>query len=98
MVSRFKKKVAVCAAALVALFTMGVAGATPVACSNTSDCTLDLTQGNSSSGFGTGLFGTVHLVADGIDTVTITIMLDPGWTLVTTGFPGAIAFSDTLSG
>jgi hypothetical protein len=59
---------------------------------------LDLTQGNSGSGFGTGNFGTVHLAGDGIDTVTITITLNPGWNLVTTGFPGAIAFSDTLSG
>ena len=98
MHERSKCKTVVFAASLIALFTTSAANATPLACSNALDCTLDLTQGNSSSGFGSGTFGTVHFVGDGIDTVTITIALSPGWTLVTTGFPGAIAISDTLGG
>jgi hypothetical protein len=96
-VQQFERRAGLCAAFLGALLIAIPATATPVACSDSLDCTLDLTQGNSSSGFGTGSFGTVHLVGNGVDTVTITINLVPGWTLVTTGFPGSIAFNDTLS-
>jgi len=66
--------------------------------SNPLDVTLELTQANSSSGFGTGDFGTVHMVDNGINTVTVTVSLNSGWDIIKTGFPGSFAFSDTLSG
>jgi hypothetical protein len=97
IVQYFEQRARLYAALLGALSIAIPANAMPVACSNSLDCTLELTQGNSSSGFGTGSFGTVHLAGDGVDTVTITISLAQGWTLVTTGFPAAIAFRDTLS-
>jgi hypothetical protein len=67
-------------------------------CSNTLDCTLELTQANSSSGFGTGNFGTVQLVGDGTSVVTITVSLNSGWDIIDTGFPGSFGFTDSLSG
>jgi hypothetical protein len=66
-------------------------------CASTTSCTLALTQGNTSSGFGTGNFGTVDLKLSG-DTVTITIALATGWQIVNTGFPGSFGFSDSLGG
>src|SRR5262249_55273671 len=45
-----------------------------------------------------GDFGTLHLVDDNVDTVTITVILNPGWDLIKTGFPGVFGFNDSLSG
>ncbi len=67
-------------------------------CSDTLNCTLELTQANSSSGFGTGDFGTVQLVGNGSNEVTITVTLNSGWDIIDTGFPGSFGFTDSLSG
>ena len=66
-------------------------------CVSTTSCVVNLTQGNSSSGFGTGNFGTVDLERVG-STVTITIDLAPGFFLIGTGFPGTAGFVDSLGG
>lgn len=77
---------------------VGIAGpASAVICTNTTDCTLALTQGNSSSGFGTGSFGTVHLTLSGT-TATIDVHLATNWKIIKTGFPGSFGFADTLGG
>lgn len=85
------------AVALSLALTIAPASATTL-CVNPLDCTLTLTQGNSSSGFGTGNFGTVHLVDNGTDQVTITVALHSGWNIIKTGFPGSFGFTDSLSG
>lgn len=67
----------------------------------TTSCTLQLDTGNSSSGFGTGDFGTVELILDpdsSIHTVHITVTLAPGFFIVKTGFPGSFGFTDSLGG
>jgi hypothetical protein len=66
-------------------------------CASTTSCSLNLTLGNSSSGFGSGNFGTVGLSLSG-NTVTITVDLANGWRVVNTGFPGSFGFSDSLGG
>jgi len=66
-------------------------------CVNTQDCTLELTQGNSSSGFGTGNFGTVRLQVTGTDQVEITVSLNNDWDVIQTGFPGVVGFTDSLT-
>jgi hypothetical protein len=67
-------------------------------CSNTTDCTLTFTQGNSGSAFGTGDFGTVNLNFTATNTVTITVSLASGFQLINTGFPGTFGFSDSFVG
>lgn len=86
-----------CGAIACALFAASVAHAGTV-CSDPTTCTLDLTTANSSSGFGTGSFGTVQLTGNGVDTVTITVTLQPDWDIAHTGFPGVIGFTDLLAG
>jgi len=66
-------------------------------CPSTTSCTLELTQGNAGSSFGTGNFGTVDLERSG-NTVTITVDLASGFTIIKTGFPGSFGFADTLGG
>ena len=66
-------------------------------CPSTTSCVVNLTQGNSSSGFGTGNFGTVDLERTG-STVTVTIDLKSGFFLIGTGFPGTAGFADSLGG
>ena len=66
-------------------------------CASTTSCVVNLTQGNSSSGFGTGNFGTVDLERSG-STVTVTIDLASGFFLIGTGFPGTAGFADSLGG
>jgi len=66
-------------------------------CASTTSCILTLTQGNASSGFGSGNFGTVDLERSG-STVTVTIDLANGFFLIGTGFPGTAGFADSLGG
>jgi len=66
-------------------------------CASTTSCIVALTQGNSSSGFGSGNFGTVDLERAG-NTVTITIDLADGFFIIKTGFPGVAGFADSLGG
>jgi len=78
----------------------GILPASPAAadlCASTTSCIVNLTQGNSSSGFGTGNFGTVDLERSG-STVTVTIDLAPGFFIIKTGFPGVAGFADSLGG
>jgi len=66
-------------------------------CSSTTSCTLNFTQGNSSSGFGVASFGTLGLqLASGV--VTVTVDLADGFNIINTGFPGSFGFSDSLAG
>jgi hypothetical protein len=68
-------------------------------CASTTDCTLTLNTGNSGSGFGTGNFGTVHLVLDtSTHVATVTVDLANGFSIINTGFPGSFGFVDTLGG
>jgi hypothetical protein len=65
----------------------GILPASPASadlCVSTTSCVVNLTQGNSSSGFGTGNFGTVDLERTG-STVTVTIDLASGFFLVHPG-------------
>jgi len=91
-------------AALMATACGLTTGAIPVPasaglCASTTDRTLTLNTGNSSSGFGTGNFGTVHL---GLDTTThvatVTVDLAGGFLIINTGFPGSFGFADALGG
>ena len=78
----------------------GVLPASPASadlCASTTSCIVNLTQGNSSSGFGAGNFGTVDLERSG-STVTVTIDLAPGFFIIKTGFPGVAGFADSLGG
>jgi PEP-CTERM motif-containing protein len=78
--------------------TAGIAGPVSAAlCTNTTDCTLALTQGNGGSGFGTGSFGTVHITLSGT-TATFDVKLATGFRIINTGFPGSFGFADTLGG
>jgi hypothetical protein len=84
---------ALCAAALISQ----PASATPI-CASATSCTLNLDIANSSSGIGSGNWGTVGLSLSGT-TVTVTVMLtDSSWELVKTGFPGVVGFHDSLGG
>jgi hypothetical protein len=68
-------------------------------CANATDCLLTLSQGNSSSGFGAGEFGTVHLTLNTTtDVATIDVTLASGFTIIKTGFPGSFGFADSLGG
>jgi hypothetical protein len=78
----------------------GILPASPASadlCVSTTNCSVYLTQGNSSSGFGTGNFGQVDLKLTG-NTVTVTIDLAPGFFVINTGFPGVAGFADSLGG
>jgi len=83
-----------CGAALLCLVAAAPAYAS--FCSATH-CIQTLNQGNSSSGFGTGDFGTVSLTLSG-DTVTVDVKLATNWRIIHTGFPGAFGFTDNLGG
>src|SRR5258708_26539226 len=85
------------AAMILALAVMIVPASASSLCSNTTNCTLEFTQGNSSSGFGTGDFGTLQLVGNGTDTITVTVSLLSGWDIIKTGFPGSFGFTDSLT-
>lgn len=95
-----KQKLAILfAAPIFALGVMIAPAAASSLCVDTLDCTLQLTQGNSSSGFGTGDFGTVHLVDNGTNMVTVTVsLIDNTWDIINTGFPGSFGFTDSLGG
>jgi hypothetical protein len=68
-------------------------------CVSTTDCTLTLDTGNSGSGFGTGNFGTVHLLLNTTTHVAaVTINLAAGFFIIDTGFPGSFGFTDSLGG
>jgi hypothetical protein len=73
------------------------APASAALCASTTSCTLNFTQGNTGSGFGTGNFGTLGLSRSG-STVTVTIDLAANFFVIGTGFPGAVGFSDSLGG
>jgi len=87
---------AVVAGALLA-WAAGSAPAQAGICTSTDDCTLIFDLGNGSSSFGSGNFGTVHLLRSG-STVSVTIDLAAGFFLIETGFPGAVGFFDNLGG
>jgi PEP-CTERM motif len=92
------KVISVLAGAAALAISVGLASpASADLCTSTTDCTLALTQGNTGSGFGTGNFGTVHLVRVGT-TATITVDLADGFRIINTGFPGSFGFADTLGG
>jgi hypothetical protein len=81
-----------------AFFGIGAVGtASADLCASATSCTLTLDQGNSSSGFGTGNFGTVNLSLSDT-TATISVDLADGFRIVNTGFPGAFGFADSLGG
>src|SRR5260370_214786 len=68
-------------------------------CSNTTDCLLTLSQGNSGSGFGSGDFGTVEISLDTVTNVaTVGVKLASGFQVINTGFPGSFGFADDLGG
>ena len=68
-------------------------------CASATDCTLTLDTGNSSSGFGTGNFGTVHLLLNtSTHVATVTVDLANGFFIIDTGFPGSFGFADALGG
>jgi hypothetical protein len=84
--------------ALCAIMLVSNLSATTI-CASANDCLLTLSQGNSSSGFGTGDFGTVHLTLNTTtDVATIDVTLASGFTIVGTGFPGSFGFADSLGG
>ena len=56
--------------------SLGIAGPVSAAlCTNTTDCTLLLTQGNAGSTFLTGSFGTVHVTLAGTTRRSTCILL-----------------------
>jgi hypothetical protein len=68
-------------------------------CASSTDCTLTFTQGNASSGFGPGNFGTVRLTEGAGGVVTVDVKLTGGFLISGgNGFPGAFGFNDTLGG
>jgi PEP-CTERM motif len=68
-------------------------------CADTANCLLTLNQGNSSSGFGSGNFGTVQLTLNTTtDVVTADVKLASGFRIINTGFPGSFGFVDNLGG
>jgi hypothetical protein len=91
--TRLKLLLAVCPILLIAN-----ASATSI-CSNTTDCTLTLTQGNAGSAFGTGDFGTVEISLNSMtDVATVDVKLASGFQIINTGFPGSFGFVDNLGG
>jgi hypothetical protein len=69
-------------------------------CASSTDCTLTLDQGNSSGGFGSGNFGTVHLTLNTVtDVATIDVKMTGGFLISGgNGFAGAFGFVDNLGG
>jgi hypothetical protein len=68
-------------------------------CSNTTDCLLTLSQGNSGSGFGSGDFGTVEISLNTLTNIaTVDVKLASGFQIINTGFPGSFGFADDLGG
>ncbi len=103
MLRPVKRKLLVSVAATALILGLGAmlvtpASATPI-CASSTDCTLTLDTGNGGSGFGTGNFGTVHLVLNPVtDAVTVTVSLASGFKIIDTGFPGSFGFTDNLGG
>src|SRR5713101_8146077 len=97
-----KRKRIISAAAAAVVLGLGAMAITPASagiCASSTDCTLTLNTGNSSSGFGTGNFGTVHLALDTTTHVaTVTVDLAGGFLIINTGFPGSFGFEDALGG
>jgi hypothetical protein len=87
-------------AAAIMSVTMFATSASAGVCASTTDCTFNLTQGNTSSGFGTGDFGTVNLSLNtATHAVTFTIDLASGFLLSGgNGFPGDFGFNDNVGG
>jgi hypothetical protein len=92
------KQLAIISAALFVGLIMIAPASASTLCTDTTDCTLDFTQGNSSSGFGTGDFGTLNLDITATNVITVTVDLNTGWDIILTGFPGSFGFTDSLSG
>ncbi len=68
-------------------------------CPDPTNCTLVLDQSNTSSGIGTGDFGTVNLALNTSNyTITVTIAMDPGWKIVNTGAGAGTVGFDSLGG
>src|SRR5207247_11363541 len=67
------------------------APASAALCVSTTDCTLDFTQGNGGSAFGTVNFGPLHLVRSG-DTVAVIVALAADCVTISTGLRGAFGF------
>jgi len=93
---RLRSVIMVVAASFAGLLSVSPASSADL-CVSTTSCVVNLTQGNSSSGFGAGNFGTVDLERTG-SKVTVTIDLASGFFLVGTGFPGTAGFADSLGG
>jgi hypothetical protein len=93
-----KRQILVIFATILMLGMVSVPASASGICVNTTDCTLQLDLANGSSGFGSGNFGTVHFLGDGVDTVTITVSLLDGWNIIKTGFPASFGFTDSLAG
>ncbi len=85
------------AAVFVALVVMTAPASASTVCVNTTDCTLEFTQGNAGSGFGTGDFGTLNLDITATNLITVTVSLT-SMDIIGTGFPGSFGFTDSLSG
>jgi hypothetical protein len=93
------RKLLVVGAVLTGLFISTRAASADSLCSSATDCTLTLNLGNSSSGFGSGDFGTVHLTLNTLtDVVTVDVKLASGFQIINTGFPGSFGFVDDLGG
>ncbi len=68
-------------------------------CPDPTNCTLVLDVSNTSSGIGSGDFGTVNLALNSVtNTITVTIAMDPGWLLVNTGAGAGTVGFDSLGG
>lgn len=97
-----KRRLLVGVVAIAVVLGVGAMLVTPASadiCASITDCTLTLDTGNGGSGFGTGNFGSVHLVLDtSTHVATITVSLASGFKIIGTGFPGAFGFSDSLGG
>jgi hypothetical protein len=75
-----------------------VPSANAAICSDANNCTFTFDVHNSgSTGFGSGTFGTLNLVLSG-GAINATIDLADGYRLISTGFPGAFGFNDTIGG
>jgi hypothetical protein len=93
------RKLLVVGAILAGLFISAGAASADGLCASTTDCVLTLNQGNSSSGFGSGNFGTVELSLNALtDVATVDVKLASGFVIINTGFPGSFGFVDNLGG
>jgi hypothetical protein len=97
--SKNGRKQLVVVAVLAGLFISAGPASADGLCANTTDCILTLNQGNSSSGFGSGNFGTVELSLNTLtDVGTVDVKLASGFQIINTGFPGSFGFVDDLGG